>query len=67
MKMLAAKEIEKFISSSVYIDTMGEQYNQGYQLGLREGVEMFPRYAKWMSMGSGQPLILQGTCHWATR
>ncbi|TQE13284.1 hypothetical protein C1H46_001091 [Malus baccata] len=45
VKMLAAKEIDKFMSSSMYIDVMGEQYNQGYKLGLCEGFEIFRCYA----------------------
>ncbi|RXI01289.1 hypothetical protein DVH24_001523 [Malus domestica] len=55
--VLPTKEIEKFMTSSTYIDAMGEQYNQGYHLGLHEGFEIFRRYVmkvdvngKWVTI-----------------
>ncbi|TQD92867.1 hypothetical protein C1H46_021537 [Malus baccata] len=45
MKMIAAKKIEKFMSSTAIFDAMGKQYNQGYRLGLRDRFKIFHRYA----------------------
>ncbi|KAB2632671.1 LRR receptor-like serine/threonine-protein kinase [Pyrus ussuriensis x Pyrus communis] len=54
--MLAAKEIEKFMSSAMYNHALAEQYKQGFQSRLSTGFEIFRRYAmkvdvngKWTS------------------
>ncbi|KAM1881966.1 hypothetical protein ACFX13_003521 [Malus domestica] len=56
------------MSSPAYIDAMGEQYNQGYRLGLRERFEIFRHYAmkvdvneKWATIDYYKALVVGAT------
>ncbi|TQD84988.1 hypothetical protein C1H46_029504 [Malus baccata] len=66
--MLAAKEIEKFMSSKAYNHALAKQYKQGFHLGLSEGFEIFRRYAKkvdingkWVTINYYKALAVRAT------
>lgn len=68
MKMIVTKEVVKFMPSDTYIDVMGEQYNQGYQLGLCEGFTINRHYAmkvdvdgKWVTVNYYKALAFRAT------
>ncbi|KAB2627547.1 hypothetical protein D8674_021165 [Pyrus ussuriensis x Pyrus communis] len=53
--MITTKENEKFISSDVYIDAMGDQFNQDHWLGLLDV------NGKWVTVYYYKELIVGAT------